>query len=213
MIGHALRPILSGIAVIIVLAWGVTSMAAETATDAIKSTITQVFVILSDEELKRPEGADARRQQLEKVVGKRLAYDEMAKRSLGAQWKQLNDEEQQEFVRLFSQFLRNTFASRLDQYSDEEVEFLQEKLEGSYAEVTTRLSGSKVTTVVDYRLLYQAGDWRVYDIVVDEISLVHSYREQFTTIIRKFSYAELVAKLKQKQKSEELKPFALTATP
>ena len=198
MIRHALRHVMSGIAVLIVLAGGVAPMAAETATEAIKSTIKQVFGILSDKELKTPVGVEARRQQLEAVIGNRLAYDEMAKRSLGSQWKQLNDEERQEFVQLFSQLLRDTFASRFAQYSDEPVEFLQEKLEGPYAEVRTRLTGSKVTTAVDYRLLHRAGDWRVYDIVVDEISLVHSYRGQFTPIIRKFSYAELVEKLRQK---------------
>ena len=87
--------------------------------------------------MKTPVGAEARRQQLEEVIGNRLAYDEMAKRSLGPQWKQLNDEERQEFVQLFSQLLRDTFASRFDQYSDEQVEFLQEKREGPYAEVST----------------------------------------------------------------------------
>ena len=64
---------------------------------------------------------------------------------------------------------------------------------------------------MDYRLLHRAGDWRVYDIVVDEISLVHSYRGQFTPIIRKFSYAELVEKLRQK--SVDLKPFVQTTIP
>ena len=124
---------------------------------------------------------------------------------------QLNDEERQEFVRLFSQLLRDTFASRFDQYSDEEVKFLNEKVEGPYAEVRTRLIGSKTNTAVDYRLLLRAAGWQVYDIIVDDISLVHSYREQFTSIIRKFSYAELVAKLRQK--SGEFRPFEQTATP
>jgi phospholipid transport system substrate-binding protein len=211
MTGQTQRYVVAGMGGIIVLAGGVALMAAETATEAIKSTLKQVFVILNDEELQMPGRAEARRQQLEKVIGNRLAYDEMAKRSLGAQWKQLNDEEREEFVRLFSQFFRDTFAGRLDQHSDEEVEFLQEKLEGLYAEVSTRLKGSKVDMAVDYRLLHRAGDWHVYDIIVDDISLIHSYREQFTTIIRKFSYAELVAKLRQK--SGELKPFVKTANP
>lgn len=205
---YALRPVMLGIAVMIVLIDGRAPMAAETATQAMKSTIMQVFRIL-DEPLKGSDGVDARHQQLEQVIGNRLAYDEMAKRSLGAQWKQLNDEERQEFVRLFAQLLWNTFASRLDKYSDEEVQFLQEKREGSYAEVSTKLTGSKVATALDFRLLYRAGDWRVYDILADDISLVHSYHEQFKTIIRKASYAELVAMLQQK--SGELTPFAKTA--
>jgi phospholipid transport system substrate-binding protein len=211
MTKQAQRYVIAGMAGVIVLAVGVALMAAETATEAIKTTLKQVFVILNDEGLQMPDRAEIRRQQLEKVIGNRLAYDEMAKRSLGAQWKRLNDEEKEEFVRLFSQFFRDTFTGRLDQHSDEEVEFLQEKLEGLYAEVSTRLKGSKVDMAVDYRLLHRAGDWHVYDIIVDDISLIHSYREQFTTIIRKFSYAELVAKLRQK--SGELKPFVKTANP
>ena len=211
MIRHALRHVLSGIAVIIVLVVGVAPMAAGTATEAIKSTIKQMFGVLNDKELKTPGRAEERRQQLEKVIGNRIAYDEMAKRSLGPQWSQLNDEERQEFVRLYAQLLRDTYSSRFDHYSDEKVEFLQEKLEGDYAEVRTRLTGSKVSLDVDYRMLQRAGDWRVYDIVVDEISLVHSYREQFTTIIRKSSYAELVAQLRQK--SGEIKPLVETASP
>jgi len=94
----------------------------------------------------------------------------MAKRSLGAQWKQLNNEERQEFVRLFAQLLRDTCSSRFEHYSDEKVGFLRETLQGPYAEVRTRLTGSKVGLDVDYRMLQRDGDWRVYDIVVDEIS-------------------------------------------
>lgn len=190
---------------------GVAPMAAGTATAAIKTTIKQMFVILNDEELKTPGRAEERRQQLENVIGNRIAYDEMAKRSLGPQWAQLNEEERQEFVRLYAQLLRDTYSSRFDRYSDEKVEFLQETLQGDYAEVRTRLTSSKFTLDVDYRMLQRAGDWRVYDIVVDGISLVHSYREQFTKIIRTYSYEELVTKLRQK--TGEIKPFAEAANP
>ena len=211
MIRQALRHILSGIGMALVLAVGVAPMAAGTPTAAIKNTIKQMFVILNDEELKAPDKAEERRQQLEKVIGNRIAYDEMARRSLGPQWAQLNEEERQEFVRLYAQLLRDTYSSRFDRYSDEKVEFLQETLQGDYAEVRTRLTSSKFNLDVDYRMLQRAGDWRVYDIVVDGISLVHSYREQFTKIIRTYSYEELVSKLRQK--TGEIKPFAEAPNP
>jgi len=211
MIRQALRHVLSGIGVVLVLAVGVAPMAGGTATAAIKTTIKQMFVILNDEELKTPGRAEERHQQLEKVIGNRIAYDEMAKRSLGPQWAQLNEEERQEFVRLYAQLLRDTYSSRFDRYSDEKVEFLQETLQGDYAEVRTRLTSSKFTLDVDYRMLQRAGDWRVYDIVVDGISLVHSYREQFAKIIRTYSYEELVTKLREK--TGEIKPFAEASNP
>jgi len=144
MVRQALRHVLSGIGVVLVLAVGVAPMAAGTATAAIKTTIKQMLVILYDEELKTPGRAEERRQQLENVIGNRIAYDEMAKRSLGPQWTQLNDEERQEFVRLYAQLLRDTYSSRFDHYSDEKVEFLQETLQGDYAEVRTRLTERKV---------------------------------------------------------------------
>jgi len=211
MVRQVLRHVLSGIGVVLVLAVGVAPMAAGTATAAIKTTIKQMFVILNDEELKTPGRAEERRQQLEQVIGNRIAYDEMAKRSLGPQWTQLNDEERQEFVQLYAQLLRDTYSSRFDHYSDEKVEFLQETLQGDYAEVRTRLTSRKVSLDVDYRMLQWAGDWRVYDIVVDGISLVRSYREQFNKIIRTSSYGELVAKLRQK--TGEIKPFVEAANP
>jgi len=196
---------------VLVLAVGVAPMAAGTATAAIKNTIKQMFVILNDEDLKAPGKAEERRQQLEKVIGNRIAYDEMARRSLGPQWAQLNEEERQEFVRLYAQLLRDTYSSRFDRYTDEKVEFLQETLQGDYAEVRTRLTSSKFNLDVDYRMLQRAGDWRVYDIVVDGISLVHSYREQFAKIIRTYSYEGLVSKLRQK--TGEIKPFAEAPNP
>jgi phospholipid transport system substrate-binding protein len=211
MIRPALRHALTGITAIIVLAGGVAPMAAGTATESIKSTIKQMFGILNDEGLKAPGRTEERRQQLEQVIGNRIAYDEMAKRSLGPQWTQLNDEERQEFVRLYAQLLRDTYSSRFDHYSDEKVEFLQETLQGDYAEVRTRLTSRKVSLDVDYRMLQRAGDWRVYDIVVDGISLVRSYREQFNKIIRTSSYGELVAKLRQK--TGEIKPFVEASSP
>lgn len=211
MIRQALRHVLSGIGMALVLAVGVAPMAAGTPTAAIKNTIKQMFVILNDEELKAPDKAEERRQQLEKVIGNRIAYDEMAKRSLGSQWAQLNEEERQEFIRLYAQLLRDTYSSRFDRYSDEKVEFLQETLQGDYAEVRTRLTSSKFNLDVDYRMLQRAGDWRVYDIVVDGISLVHSYREQFAKIIRTYSYEGLVSKLRQK--TGEIKPFAEAPNP
>jgi phospholipid transport system substrate-binding protein len=211
MIRQSLRHVLSGIGMVLVLAVGVAPMAAGTATAAIKNTIKQMFVILNDEELKAPGKAEERRLQLEKVIGNRIAYDEMAKRSLGPQWAQLNEEERLEFVRLYAQLLRDTYSSRFDRYTDEKVEFLQETLQGDYAEVRTRLTSSKFNLDVDYRMLQRAGDWRVYDIVVDGISLVHSYREQFTKIIRTYSYEELVSKLRQK--TGEIKPFTEAPNP
>jgi len=195
---QTLRAVMSGMAVCIVLVWGAPSMAGETATEAMKSTITEVFRILDDGELKKPERAEERRRQLDKVIGERISYEEMAKRSLGTYWKNLSDGERQEFVGLFSALLSDVVTNKLTQYTDEQVKFLDELQEGSYAEVRSRLRGSKMDMTLSYRLLNGSGEWRMYDVLMDGISMVGNYRVQFTKIIETSSYADLVEQLRQK---------------
>ncbi len=195
---QALLAGMSGIAVCMVLAWGAPSMAGETATEAMRSTITEVFRILENGELKKPEQAEERRRQLDKVIGDRISYEEMAKRSLGTYWKNLSDDERQEFVGLFAALLSDLVANKLNQYTDEQVKFLDERLEGSYAEVRSRLRGSKVDITLSYRLVNGSGEWRMYDVLMDGISMVGNYRVQFTKIIQASSYADLVEQLRQK---------------
>ncbi|MGH9877728.1 MAG: MlaC/ttg2D family ABC transporter substrate-binding protein, partial [Nitrososphaerales archaeon] len=83
-------------------------------------------------------------------------------------------------------------------YSGEEVKFLNERLEGDYAEVRSLMVGKKTEIPLDYRLLRKDGEWKVYDVVVDGISLVRNYREQFTGILRSSSYEDLAHMLREK---------------
>jgi phospholipid transport system substrate-binding protein len=177
---------------------------AGTATEAVKSTIDQVVRLLEDKELNKPDRVMERRQQLQKIIGDRFNYEEMAKRSLGAHWNQLNETQRQEFVELFQQLLLRTYTGRIESYSGEQTQYLGERREGDYAEVRTKLIARKGELPIDYRLLSNSGDWHVYDIVVDGISMSSNYRGQFTNIIRTSSYEDLVKKLKSK--TETFKP-------
>lgn len=167
-------------------------------TDAVRASINEVIGILTDEALKKPNRAEERRRKVEQAIGKRFNYQEMAKRSLGGHWKTLNDKDQQEFVVLFQQLLSASYSGKIEGYSGEQVQYLNERREGDYAEVRTKVVSGKVEIPLYYRLLNQGGDWRVYDVVVDGVSLVNNYRGQFTQILRDSDHAGLVAKLKQK---------------
>ena len=193
-----------GIAFCLGLSLTPSSAAAGTATEAVKSTIDQVVRLLEDKELKKPDRAMERRQQLQKIIGDRFSYEEMAKRSLGAHWNQLNETQRQEFTELFQQLLLRTYTGRIEAYSGEQTQYFGERHESDYAEVRTKLIARKGELPVDYRLLSNSGEWHVYDIVVDGISMSSNYRGQFTNIIRTSSYEELVKKLKSK--SEVFKP-------
>jgi phospholipid transport system substrate-binding protein len=153
--------------------------------------------------MKQPGRVDERRQQLERVVGARFDYQEMSRRALGAPWNGLSDQEKQEFVGLFRTLLTNSYADKIESYSGEGVQYLNERTEKDYAEVRTKVLSGKTEIPLDYRLINRADDWRVYDVVVDGVSLVNNYRGQFTKILRASSYADLVDQLRKK--SDKLK--------
>jgi phospholipid transport system substrate-binding protein len=175
-----------------------------TATEAVKSSVEQVVRLLEDKELKAPDRAMERRQRLQKIFNDRFSYEEMSKRSLGAHWNNLNEAQRQQFVDLFRQLLARTYTGTIEGYSGERFQYLSERNEGDYAEVRTKLVSRKGEIPINYRLLSKAGEWQVYDIVVDGISMVSNYRAQFTKIIRASSYEDLVQKLQNK--SEAFKP-------
>jgi phospholipid transport system substrate-binding protein len=167
-------------------------------TDAMRGTINEVLRILADKELKQPAKSNERRQLLEKVVGERFDYQEMSRRSLGAPWNNLSDKEKQEFVSLFQTLLVNTYADKVESYSGDGVQYVNERTEKDYAEVRTKVLTGKTEIPLDYRLLNKSSAWRVYDVVVDGVSLVNNYRGQFTKILRTSSYADLVDQLRRK---------------
>jgi len=173
------------------------------ATEAMKATIGEVLRILADKDLKQPSKANERRQLLEKVVGERFDYPEMSRRSLGAPWANLAEKDKQEFISLFQTLLVNTYADKIEYYSGEGVQYVNERNEKEYAEVRTKVLTGKTEIPLDYRLLHKGSDWRVYDVVVDGVSLVNNYRGQFSKILRNGSYADLVEQLRKK--SEKIK--------
>lgn len=172
-------------------------------TDAMKTTIGEVLRIIREKELQQPAKSEERRKQLEKTVGARFDYQEMSRRALGAPWNTLTDSEKQEFVALFQTLLTNSYADKIETYSGEGVQYLNERTEKDYAEVRTKVLSGKTEIPLDYRLINKSDDWRVYDVVVDGVSLVNNYRGQFTKILRASSYADLVDQLRKK--SDKLK--------
>jgi len=202
----ALRAGIRGLAAVILLVGGASAEPGGAATEAVRSTINEVIRVLKDAELKKPGRAEERRLLLEKVIGDRFNYEEMSRRALGAQWNKLSAQERYEFVDLFKGLLSGTYADKIEGYSGEQVHYLNERLEADYAEVRTKVATDKTEIPLDYRLLNKSGDWRVYDVVVDGVSLVNNYRSQFTKIIRESSYADLLEKLREKSKKKPEQP-------
>ena len=192
-----------------VLVWFVTFTAvaqgSESPIDAVRGTVDQVMHILEDPALKDSAKLMPRRRMLEEVVATRFDYAEMSKRALAAYWVPLTAAERADFVEVFKKFLSDRYAEKIEGYSGQQVVYLSERIEGSYAEVRSELRSEKTTIPLDYRLLLKEGRWYAYDLIADGISLVKNYRSQFNTIIRDSSYQELVKKLRERALSGETK--------
>jgi phospholipid transport system substrate-binding protein len=177
-----------------------TPQGTETPLEAVRETLTQVLRILNDPALKNPAKHAQRRRMLEEIATSRFDYAEMSKRVLGSYWKQLTETQRKEFVEVYKSFLSDKYAGRIEDYTGrkQEVGYLTERIEGSYAEVRTELRAEKTTLPMDYRLLVKDSRWSAYDIIIDGVSLVSNYRSQFQKIIRDSSYEELVKKLRER---------------
>ena len=165
-------------------------------TSQLKGTIEKVIKIVQDEALTNDK--QARRVALRKIIAERFNYRQMVMRSLAKNWYARSDQERQEFISLFKSLLENSYANKLEAYRDEEINYLDEIIKGEYALVKTEVVRKSSTIGVDYKLIQEKGSWKVYDFVIEGVSMIRNYRSQFTKIIRRDSYEVLVQKLTDK---------------
>ena len=181
-------------------------LAGSDATSQLKNTIDTVIKIAKDESLKS--NKDDRRLAMQKAIDERFNYPQMVRRSLGKTYDSLSDQKKQNFIKLFKGLLENSYASKLESYRDEKINFLAEVVKGKYALVKTDVVRSSSTIGVDYKLILGNGEWKVYDFVIEGVSMVRNYKAQFTKIIRRDSYEALVEKLTKKINELEKGPKA-----
>jgi phospholipid transport system substrate-binding protein len=177
----------------------VTPVYAGVPTEKIRETTEKILSIVTDTNLKGPEKEQERRGLIREAVDERFDWKEMSQRALARHWRKLNDVQKQEFITLFGELLERTYLNRVEDYSGEQVTYVNEVIEGEYALVEVKILTTKGTEIpVNYKLRKKGEDWRVYDIAIEGVSLVNNYRVQFNDIITKSSYEELVKKLQEK---------------
>ncbi len=202
----------TAIGCIVMLLFFSQSVFASEITKSVRTTIDEVINIVTDESLKTQ--VSIRRQKIREAIGKRFNFNQMVMRSLAEDWKSRTPQEQKEFQDLFKRLLENSYASKIESYSDEKINYVDEVIKGDYALVKTEIVRKDGTINVDYKLIRNDGEWMVYDFVIEGVSMIRNYRSQFAKIIRKDSYEVLVKKLSDKiqeieanngkSKSEEL---------
>jgi phospholipid transport system substrate-binding protein len=202
------RSILSGIitAIALLLLGSATAVAAPPAPlEAIKGPIDTVIAILNDPVYKDDARKAEQREKIWQSVSGIFDFNEISMRAVARNWRKFTPEERKQFAAVFSKFLGNTYVDKIQgQYHNEEIVYVsQEIVKKGRALAKTIIKRETLEIPVDYRLKLMDGQWRVYDVAVEGISLVKNYRTQFAQLLKKESPAALIKRLEKKLAKQE----------
>jgi len=173
-------------------------------TEAIRRTNERVVALVQDEDLGQFLRTSEQRQRLVDEVGKRYSCEDMSKRSLGDYWERLDDKQRQEFRSVFQALLAKTYVSalwyfsKIERHGGQPMQYIQERIRNGYAEVLVRIAFSKEQLLVTFRLVERAGDWVVYDVMVNGVSLIDNLRAQIVRMLAVASYEQLLGRILEK---------------
>jgi phospholipid transport system substrate-binding protein len=169
--------------------------------ELVKSSLSRVLAIVQSQSTR--ETQEGRRgPEIRQVAAEMFDFDDISRRILAQHWNSASPQEQDEFVRLFTEMLERVYLSSITSYPLASITFQSETIDGSYAQVQSRMTGRSGRDMsVEYRLFDSEGRWAVYDIAVDGVSLVSSYRSQFNSILRRASFAQLLERLQSRRAS------------
>jgi len=169
-------------------------------TDQLRGTVDKVLTIVRSSHSTSKAQMEAQRAQLVEVIYPRFDFTEMAKRSLGRHWAGRTPEEQREFVTIFAAMLGRSYADNIESYTSQNVLYTRESEDQNYAQVDTKIvTENRPPLSINYKLQSVDKVWKVYDLVIEDISVVNNYRSQFNRVIARSSFEELVRVMKEKQ--------------
>ena len=168
-------------------------------TDVIKSAWDRLVQILKDPALSAKDRQKERVARLKEIIDPAIDYAETAKRVLGPHWQRRTPEEQQEFIKIFHDFVEKIYSGQINQYDNEKIVFGRESVDQDFARVESKnIDATGEASSLIFRLHRTDGKWKVYDAVVEDISMISNYRSQFDRVISSSSYQGLVKKLREK---------------
>lgn len=166
--------------------------------DTVAEAVDQIIGILTDPKLATPQNQEERYRLVVATVEEFFDFTEISMRTLGPRWRELEDGERRRFIELFKHFLEKNYIDRVDSYCGEEVvvkdqEIREDRRGNRFARVNTDFVMKSQTVPINYRLLYRGGNWRVYDVDIEGVSLVRNFRSQFEP----YSFAELIRRMEE----------------
>lgn len=170
--------------------------------EVVQTAVSRVVAVLQDDfqgaHLDRPR-TEMRHAEIRRVAADFFDFDDMARRTLTRHWNARTPDERAEFVRLFTDLLEGSYIGRIEQFSGERILYLSERVDGHYATVRSRIVTRRPSEIaVDYRLQLRDGRWRAYDVLLDGVSFVSTFRSEFERIIQQSTYAGLVDRLRKR---------------
>jgi phospholipid transport system substrate-binding protein len=184
------------------LVLGAAPVQAATPLETVRTEVNKVLEVLRNKSLKE----EAKREKLRVLYNEMFDQEELSRWCLGRNWNKLSEAQRKEFLPLFQQVLEKTYGDRILSYSDEKILFDREvAISKGRVEVQTRVMTTKSKEVpFNYRVFQnKSGTWKVYDVVVENVSLVMNYRSQFNEILAKGTPDELLEILRKKVKGQK----------
>lgn len=160
----------------------------------IRTTVDEVLTLLRNKNLPHEE----RRKQLTAVIRPAFDFEVMSQWVLGTNWRKATPAERKRFADLFADLLEATYIGKIEAYTDERVEYAGQKLEGERAEVDTLVKTASADIPIRYKVFRKGERWLVYDVVIEEVSLVRNYRSTYDEIIRKEGFPGLFSRMEEK---------------
>jgi phospholipid transport system substrate-binding protein len=165
----------------------------------VQDAVSRVSAIIRDAELAGDASAPRRRAEIRRVAEEMFDFNEMARRALARHWAERSRLERDEFVRLFTDLLEQSYMTTIENYAGEKIVYLGETIDGPFATVKTKIVTRRRAEIpIEYRLYQSGARWEVYDIVLEGVSFVSNYRNQFDRVIQTTSFARLMERLRQK---------------
>ncbi len=163
----------------------------------VKALVTQALNILGDHQTPLRE----RQEKLRQIVNSNFDFTMMSRSALGYHWSDLGEEDRKDFTRTFVAFIQDSYLSKIQDYSGQQVEFTRmNQPQPGYAQVMTNIvQPGKPPIRLNYMLKERNGRWLIYDVTVDDISIIANYRNQFNRVINRDGFPRLIADLKNKQ--------------
>ena len=167
--------------------------------ESVKERVNEVLNVLKDRSFKGASGEKAKKEKIRSISEKMFDYNELSRRTLAQNWRKFSPEQQKEFIELYKSILEDAYVDKIVSYTDEKVTFNKEMpLTEKTAEVQTTIVTRKADIPINYRVILRNGAWRVYDVVIEGVSLVSNYRTQFREILSNKTPAALLDTLRKK---------------